>query len=300
MTMPNFLIIGAAKAGTTSLHAWLEQHPQIYMSPVKETNFFALEGEKLNFPAETVNKKYLAKCKTNLEAYREQFRGVSNETAIGESSPIYLYHPKAPERIHYYLAEIKLIAVLRNPAERAYSNFLHHVKEDLEPIGDFAQALQEEVSRMRNNWWWGFYYVDAGFYYRQLRRYFEIFEASQIKIYVYEDLKANSTEVLSDIFQFLGVDETFVPDTSIQHNVTGVPKNRLWHQFLRNPGPIRNFGKLMLPAKLRTRLIVNLKNRNLAKPKLPLALKRELSQIYRDDILKLQALIGKDLSSWLK
>ncbi len=299
MVIPNFLIIGAAKAGTTSLYAWLEQHPQIYMSPVKETNFFALEGEKLNFPAGTIGKYYLSGCITNIEDYRKQFQGVTNETAIGEASPIYLYHLKAPERIQHYVPKVKLIAILRHPIERAYSNFLHNIGEGLEPLTDFAQALQEEESRIRNNWWWGFYYVSAGFYYVQLKRYFERFNPNQIKVYLYEDVKTNALNVTRDIFKFLQVDETFIPDMSTKYNVTGIPRNKFWHQFLSRPSFIKAPLKLLFPSKLRNRICINLKNRNLVKPQLPPAVRSQLIEMYREDILKLQDLIHRDLSKWV-
>src|SRR3712207_923366 len=106
MTMPNFLIIGAMKSGTTSLHYYLKQHPDVFMPPVKEQDFFALEGKKLNFngpegPA-FINRMIRQNSITNIEEYRAAFRGVSNERAVGEASPVYLYSHQAPSRIQYY------------------------------------------------------------------------------------------------------------------------------------------------------------------------------------------------------
>ena len=123
MTMPNFLIIGAMRAGTTSLYHYLKQHPQVYMSPVKEPRFFALEGEKPD-PGRPTDERLMNHSITDIEAYRALFQAVSKETAIGEASPLYLYSPKAPERIRHYIPDAKLIAVLRDPVERAYSHFL--------------------------------------------------------------------------------------------------------------------------------------------------------------------------------
>src|SRR5688572_7713518 len=129
MVMPNFLIIGAAKAGTTSLYSYLNQHPQIFMSPVKEPNFFALEGEKLNFrgpgDAQVINRYSI----TQLESYRAHFKGITQETCIGEASTLYLDHPKAVERIQHYTPKARLITILRDPVERAFSNFLHAVRD---------------------------------------------------------------------------------------------------------------------------------------------------------------------------
>jgi Sulfotransferase family len=171
MTMPNFLIIGAGKAGTSSLYQYLKQHPQIYMSPIKETNFFALEGQDLNFadPRDRINKYSI----TKIEDYYAQFEAVSNETAIGEASPLYLYEPKAPEQIQHYIPDVKLIAILRNPVDRAYASFLYLHREQRESLEYFSEALDAEPSRIQNNYPWIWHYKNLGFYAEQLQRYFE-------------------------------------------------------------------------------------------------------------------------------
>src|SRR3712207_6354190 len=138
MTMPNFLIIGAMKSGTTALYYYLEQHPEIYMSPVKEPNFFSSQEQE-----------NAADAVTDIGTYQHLFRGVSGEKAIGEASHSYLYEPGAAAEIRRYLPEAKLIAILRNPIDRAYSHFLHMVRSGTEPLDDFAQALQEEVVGIR-------------------------------------------------------------------------------------------------------------------------------------------------------
>ena len=141
MVMPNFLVIGAAKAGTTSVYEYLKQHPQIWMSPLKETNFFALEGETLNFRGPG-DQDYINRFSiTKIEDYLNLFQGVSNQVAIGEVSPLYLYSLKAPERIRHYTPDTKIIIILRNPVDRAYSSFLHLIRDGREQIRNFAQAL---------------------------------------------------------------------------------------------------------------------------------------------------------------
>lgn len=226
--LPNFLIIGAAKSGTTTLYDWLTQHPQVYMSPVKETNFFALENAQLDFPQGTIHQGYLKNFKTTITDYKDQFTAVSNEVAIGEASPSYLYYPEASAKIKSYIPDAKLIAILRNPYERAYSNFVHHLRDKLETTTDFAQALEMEKERIENNWWWGFHYLNAGFYTVQLKRYLEKFDAEQIKIYLFEDLKNNPDKTLKDVFQFLEIDNSFAAQKLNQYNATGVPKNRFF------------------------------------------------------------------------
>lgn len=292
MTMPNFLIVGAQKAGTTALYYYLRQHPQIYMSPEKETHFFSYENEKLNFRGPSRN---LLTPITNIEAYRALFQKASGEIAIGEASPSYLYIPKAVERIQHYLPDAKLIAILRNPVDRAYSNFMHCVRDGCEPLTDFQQALQAEKARLSDNWGAMWHYIQKGFYYTQLRRFFDRFDQAQIKVYLYEDLQTNPVGVLQDIFQFLNVDKEFVPDVSGKHNVSGIPKNKALQILMTGVIPIRSGINLFLPAKLRQ----SIRERILIKPDLPLEVRRQLIQVYQEDILKLQDLIQRDLSKWL-
>ena len=209
MKIPNFLIIGAAKAGTTSLYDYLNQHPQIYMSPIKEPRFFALEGEKLDFrgPAQGINQTSV----TTWEQYCQLFQEATTEKAIGEASTIYLSNPKAPHRIKHYLPEVKLIAILRDPAERAFSSYVHLVRDGYENLS-FTEAVEAEPTRIKENWQPLWYYKERGFYYEQLQKYFAIFKPEQIKIYLYEDLAVDSTAVIQDLSRFLGVDDSFTPD----------------------------------------------------------------------------------------
>jgi hypothetical protein len=299
--MPNFLIIGAAKAGTTSVWRQLKQHPQIFMHPKKQLNFFALEGEDLGFrgpgPADSTLHSI-----TSIDAYRAQFDEVTNETAIGEASNLYLYSAGAAGRIRHYLPHAKLIAILRHPADRAYSRFLHLVREGREQITDFGLALEEEEKRVRDHWWPDFHYVRMGLYHAQLKPYFELFPRSQLRIYLHEDLKSDLNGVLRDVFRFLEVDDTFVPDTAIKYNVSGVPKNKALHLILQELRSIRPFAEQFIPERQRQhilRVASAIHNRNLIKPRLSPEIRAGVIERYREDTLELQELIQRDLSAWL-
>ena len=299
MIMPNFLIIGAAKSGTTTLYNWLDRHPQIYMCPVKETNFFALENVDPDTYKDTVREGYSKDFKTTLTEYQEQFTGVSDEVAIGEASPSYLYYPQAVSRIKHYLPDVKLIAVLRNPVERAYSNFVHHLRDNLETTTDFSHALELEEERIKKNWWWGFHYLNAGFYSVQLKRYLAQFDRSQIKIYLFEDLINNSDATARNICQFLQVDDGFKLVNSDRQNVTGIPKNRSFYNFLTTKNILKEPLKLLVPPSIRDRIVTTLKNKTLQKPQLSPVIRSQLIEDYREEILELQELINRDLSGWL-
>jgi hypothetical protein len=293
MTMPNFLVVGAMKSGTTALYYYLEQHPQIYMSPVKEPNFFCFEGQK-NADANSI---------TDIETYRSLFKGVSKEKAFGEASHCYLSEPGALKRIKHHVPEARFIAIIRNPVDRAYSHFLHVVRNSIEPITDFAQALREEetgASRERafQN------YIGIGLYYGQLKRYFDTFGRDRTKVYLYEDLSNAPVDALQDAFRFLEVDDSFVPDVSLQRNVSGHPKYKTLDKFLQRPNPVKRVLKLYLPAGLRWRLsevFDNLKTRNLTQPApLPREVRQRLIEVYQEDVRKLAELIDRDLSGWLE
>ncbi|PLS87415.1 MAG: sulfotransferase [Actinobacteria bacterium] len=298
--MPNFLVIGAAKAGTTSLYHYLNQHPEVFMSPVKEPKFFALEGEKPDFRGPG-DREAWREAISSLDAYQALFEGVTDEKVVGEASPLYLYSEKAPARIKHHVPEARLIAVLRDPVERAYSQFLHKVRDGKEPLADFARAIEAEEGRVKENWAYGWHYKRRGFYYRQLSRYYAMFGPEQIRVYLYEDLKGDPAGLLRDVYGFLGVDDSFVPDMSLKHNVSGIPKNRLVHSLLRGRNPVKAALKPFLPRRLRKRLLVNLQGRNLTEPPgVAPAVRRALIEEYREDVSKLQGLIGRDLSGWLR
>jgi Sulfotransferase family len=301
MTMPNFLVIGAGKSGTTSLYHYLKQHPEIYMSPIKEPKFFALEGKTPDFrgPGDEVHMN--RKSVTDVGAYRALFSGVTDEKAVGEASTLYLYSPEAPARIRHHVPHARLIAILRNPVDRAYSSFIQRVQKGDEPLDDFAQALQQEEDRVRNNWAPRWQAKRIGFYHEHLRRYYDAFERDQIKVFLYEDLKGDPVGVAQSAYRFLGVEDAFVPDVSLVYNPSGIPKSKALQALLKSPNPLRSVLKLLIPSGLRPRLTAYLENRNIVRPPpLEAAVRGELVESYRADILKLEKLIGRDLSEWLK
>jgi hypothetical protein len=300
MTQPTFIIIGAARAGTTSIYNYLKQHPQVFMSSVKEPNFFAFDREK-EVPSRSrgTEDEYSIK---DYSAYLDLFQGASPDQAVGEASTRYLTHPLAAGQIRRFLPHVKLIAVLRDPAERAYSSYLHHVRRNSEPRS-FQQALEDEQKGGVEGLIYGRnHYVETGFYYRHLDRFLALFERHRVGIYLYEDLERQGAVFMKRIFAYLGVDDDFIPDMSIRHNVSGVPRNRAVNALLdRNRvGPLL---KRFLPDALfeaARKYFLNVRTRNLEKPALSVEMRRQLTDRYRDDIIKLQDLMDRDLSAWLR
>ena len=300
MSMPNFLVVGAAKSGTTSLYQYLNQHPEVYMSPVKEPHFFAFEGERLRFPSPGSEKGINLKSVTDESKYRALFEGVSGERAVGEASTSYLYYPGTAERIKHRVPEAKVIAVLRDPAERAYSTFLALTLIGREPFRDFSRALEVEEERVEAGWEHIWHYKNVGFYHAQVSRFFETFGRDRVQVHLYEDLNADPLGVMRGIFGFLGVDEGFVPDTAFKHNISGVSKNRFLSRMLRQRHPVKDALKPFFPKAFRQRLVSGLQKRVIVRPPFPREERSRLVEEYTGDIRKLEALIGRDLSGWLE
>jgi hypothetical protein len=298
MTWPNFLIIGAPKAGTTGMYDTLIQHPQIYMSPVKEPEFFALEGDPLNFcgPGDEQFKRYYV---TERAQYIKLFDAVLDQTAIGEASPAYLSLSEiASRRIQHYVPHARLIAILRQPADRAYSHYAMHVAEQREPLS-FTQALAAEEERLRMNWKESWAYRRLGFYHHLLQPYYERFPSEQIRIYLYDDWKKKPLEVLQSIFRFLQVDDTFIPEVVIS-NVNMLPRSRVIQGLLAPTSRLKKWLKPLLPIRMSKSIGSGLRSFNkVSSPPIDPEIRRKLTEDYREDILRLQDLINRDLSSWL-
>jgi len=296
--MPTFLLIGAAKSGTTSLYHYLDQHPDIFMSPVKEPNFFAFEGHPVNFQGPG-DQRCNAVSVTCLEEYQKLFEDAEHATARGEASPSSLHYPNAPRRIRHYVPDVQLIAILRNPVERAYSNYTMMRLNEREQL-DFAAALDAEAKRIEAGWSYFWRYQCLGFYYQQLSRYYERFDADQILVVLYDDLVADAHQLMKKVYDFLRVDRAFTPDTSLHHNPSGIPRLRWLRWMMRPERPFGSVIRILLPQKLRTRLGAFVYRLNLKKPPISPQMRRALISVYRDDILQLQNLIGRDLTDWIK
>jgi hypothetical protein len=303
MTLPNFLLIGTAKAGTTSLYYYLRQHPQVFMSNPKEPKFFAYEGEDIRFagPGDREKNRMLV---NSLDAYCQLFAGVNGEKAVGEATALYLYLPKAAERIKHYTPHAQMFAVLREPAERAYSSFVHLVRDGRESTVDFERALELETARIRKNYHPMWHYRTVGYYYTQVKRYFDLFGRDQLKVFLYEDLKTNAHAVVKEIYGTLGIDDSFMPDLSEKFNVGAMPKNRVLQSLLLQTASARRQWFPHLPAPIRWRVRTGVEklqawNRRTAPPLSP-ETRARLVAGYREDTLRLQDLLQLDLTRWLE
>lgn len=293
MPLPNFLIIGAAKAGTSALYSFLGQHPQVFMSANKEPRYFSFAGATLD-PAHPIH----ATTVTRLEDYVKLFEESGDAVAIGEASPSYLFNPAAPPRIKEMIPNVKLLAILRNPADRAFSHFMHFVKLGWETTYDFRQALNAVEGLDHNGWFPRKDYLSFGFYGEQLARYYERFDRTQIKVLIYEEFRAAPEPALKEIFGFLNVDPRHRTETSVQINLSGSPRSRTLQRWLTRPNDLRRSLGEILPATVRRRLRNTLEIANLKRSTLENDMRVTLMATYRDDIDRLEQLLERRLDCW--
>lgn len=302
MTHPNYIIIGAAKSGTTSISAYCSQHPEVFVSPMKEARFLAYDGELAKYRGygrngEKLMSRYDDSLPRSLEEYLELFKDATENQKTGEASPAYLYVKDAPVNISNRCPNAKLIAVLRNPVERAFSSYLHLRRDDAEDLS-FEDALAAESDRIKENSGLLWRYLDLGYYGEQIERYHDTFGASQLKVILYEDLAKDPMGQMAQIFDFIGVDSGFTPDVGERLNVSGIPRSQTFYRGLSS-GSLLNRASKFIPSGLRKHLKRKVQKALLEKPTLDPKLRQHLIEAFRKDIVKLDKLIGRDLSKWL-
>jgi hypothetical protein len=269
---------------------------------VKEPNFYGYE--KTN--SENLSKEELHHYKTSvtrLSDYLALFEPAEPGKLLGETSNTYMYHPDAPERIHHYNPNMKLIAVLRQPAGRLYSRFLHLARENRTPTSQFADCLDQETI-----WWKRNDLIKEGFYYKNLSKFYKLFPKENIRVYLYEEFNERPEIVLKDIFRFLGVSTEFKVDSSVKFNESGFIKNEFLNKIYGQKGIISKTVKTIFPSAIVKTLkqsmfvqkqLNGLRGKNLVKPKLDPQIRQKLThEVYGEDIRNLQNLIQKDLSHW--
>ncbi len=298
MVLPNFLIFGVQKAGTTSIYSYLQQHPQVFVSPRKETDFFCRDLSKPVPADEPRQTRGGRKRILTIEDYESLFAQVGDEVAIGEASPNYLFaHERSVSGIQKYVPDAKLIAILRNPVERAYSDYLMHVRQVVGNRKPLAKQVKESAESSHT--------LLKGRYYEGIKHFLEAFDPEQVKIFLYDELRQDSAGLMRQIYEFIGVDPSFEVDTGRRQQTAQVPKNQSIHHLLQTNNPVRSLAgsllRKMMPEeqrqKLRSRLIAA---NSTGKEGLPLSLedRQLLEDYYRDDVRCLQDLLSRDLSSW--
>ena len=311
---PNFFIAGAPKAGTTSLYHNLRQHPQVYMSPVKEPAYFAAEARVENFTPTLQPKMRSAMERLQFcirqgrvadnqvrgivadEAdYLQLFSGVREERAIGEASVCYLWSQTAPAAIARTVPQAKIILILRHPAERAFSQYLHYLSD-----GHVAHSFKRHIQlglQPGDGIGYTHPFLEYGLYASQVERYLACFPHTQVRIWLYEETVTRPSVFLREVFEFLEVDAAFVPDSTRRYHRMQIPRSPGAIQWLRRT-PALQFVKKNCPSALRP-----LWKRTMYLPRKSVKIGPEercfLINHYREDIHNLQRILDRDLSTWM-
>jgi hypothetical protein len=312
--LPNFFLVGAPKTGTTSLYSYLRQHPDIYLSAVKEPCFFASEMRPDNFSREFATSMKLSSQNllkymdgpmlgpnpggiiTDWNQYLELFKNVSTEAAIGEASVCYLWSATAAGNIRARIPHAKIVAILRDPVERAFSQYLQYAASGL-----LTHSFRQHVNQcLRNNApEFGLHrpFLEYGLYYEQVRLYLDLFPCAQVRIYSYEEAWRSPEWLLKDLFGFLNVDPHVEVDTSRKDLQRQAPKVMTMHYLLRKSGLTPRI-KGLLPASFLSRCRAALFRQRGALQLDPKD-RRFIIEYYRADINKLSSLLERDLCAWL-
>lgn len=299
-TLPNFLIIGATKCGTTSLSEYLKQHPDIFISEAKEPRF--LTSQVVQFPLKGIKSHEVeAWYVKNYDDYVNLFKGATQK-AIGEASAdtIYYYKDVIPV-IKKYLGSPKIIIVLRDPVKRTFSAWQHLVRDEREPLS-LEDALNEEKKRIAENWDPLYHYTECSLFHDSVKAYLEEFD--DVLVLLNEELYKNPDKVFSQIFDFLGVDSSVKIDTEVRYNMSGVPKMKIINRLLSRENGIKSFFRplirTVLPQNARRKIVYAITKKNLQRQTIDGPSKERLASYFRDDVNKLSGLLQRDLSHWLK
>ena len=295
--LPNFLIVGAAKSGTSSLHNYLNQHPEVFMPSYNN------EGMKVKEPRFLIKELVQHRLHNGVwdfEEYQALFAN-AEEKMIGESTVLYLYYYEhAIKNIKYYLGkDVKIIIMLRNPVDRAYSAF-QHVSRGLHENNSFEESLKIETGRMEREKTLTpmVMYKEMGMYYKMVKAYKDSFKS--IHVIFFEDFRDNIDEEMNKIYSFLGISKNANVDLKTIHNIGGKKwKNKFMKHFFMKYNAGKSIFRLLFSVKLRKwirKKLINMSTDDV--PPVNTETRKMLNNYFKEDVKQLSELLKKDLQHW--
>jgi len=301
VALPDFLVVGVPKAGTTALHAALSRHPGLYLPEIKEPKFFLTDGPPpaRGGPGDAITYREHVWRRDKYEAL---FEAAPPGTLRGEATPLYLYDKAAMRRIRDQVPDARLIAVIRDPVERAHSNWAHLWSAGLEPVGDFVRACAEEDRRIAAGWASFWHYTGLGKYGDQLRHAVSLFSRDQLLVLRYRQLVDEPARALEEICDFLGV-ATGVISEIPRENVTAHPERTVAHRAAARAMRGSAFAGRLLPgtsgAAVTSRIERFLQRGNRERQPLGADQRSALIPVFEADVRLLEQVLGEDFSDWL-
>jgi hypothetical protein len=304
MALPDFLIAGAPKSGTTALHVALARHPQLYLSRVKEPKYFLTDGRP-RAQGGPGDAKTLREQVWERDKYEALFADAPAGSLLGESTSLYLQDPGALRRIRTAIPDVRIIALLRDPVDRAHSNWAHLWSAGLEPEHDFIKACMLEQRRTAAGWAPFWRYLSLGKYGDQLDQLWSIFPREQTLVLRYRELRESPAETLDTITEFLGVATGVVTQTTAENVTTHASRslvNQAVARVLRAGSSLESglpgsLGRGMAPAN--RFLSRHLQREQRVREPLTANQRAALIPQFTEDVHLLERVTGESFSDWL-
>jgi len=291
---PNFFIVGTQRSGTTSLWAHLRKHPQVFLPEVKEPGYFASSLGPVP-PRQAKRFSHGDLCPDDLIRYQSLYKGALQRVAIGDASAYYLWEADAAAKIRKVSPDARIIIMLRDPVDRAYSHYLLSTMQGDEHR-PFLRALREDYAHKQKGWWTSQLYVDQGLYYSQVRRYLETFGKEQVAIFLFDDLKRNPVELFTKVALHLGIEPQFQNESELSQaeNAFKMPRYPLLHGIMYSVLN-RKLRKRIFPSSLNAWLNRNKFFYNTERPAADTESRKFLQEIFAPDLVLLEELLGRKL-----
>lgn len=302
MPLPDFYVIGAPKAGSTALHAALAQHPQLFLSAVKEPKYFLTDGQRPDRPKGPGDAHSVQEWVWRPADYQALFADAPAGKLRGESTPFYLWSTDAHRRIQAATPDARMIAVVRDPVERAYSNWTHLWCDGYEPEADFLTACRLQETRAAAGWAPFWRYLEVGRYGEQLDALYSRFAREQVHVLRYRDLVDRPAQTLDAVCAFLGVETGRISAVGSANVSTWVPDTRVNTVLRRTIRAGAYLGQFAPPQAWRTverplRRAIHRGHRN--RPELSERMRSELTEYFVDDVARLSELTATSYADWL-
>lgn len=304
-SFPDFIIVGSAKSGTTALNMMLDQHPDVYMSVIKETNYFVHGYEPFKHYIEHNGKlsyghQNESDTVDTLAKYSEQFKLAANGLLLGEASPQYLINSQVPQRIQEHNPNSKIVIILRNPSDVANANFVHQVRdraeslevEQIDRVFDTAHYAKDNLHPFSRH-------LDLPKYSKHLPPYLEMFDKDLVLIMIYEEFLSNRQASLNSLYSFLGLRTDVEVDLDKKVNVSGLPKSNLVQDLIQGSIAIKKVIGWIVPKKTRRKIRGYIEALNTGKkPMLDSSVRKRFDALYSEDVDYVEALLGREMTAW--
>jgi hypothetical protein len=298
MRLPNLVVVGAPKCGTTSLYHYLKQHPEVYLPARKELHYFT-RHELVRDTAGPGDSTVLQHLCADRAAYEAEFAAAGGQPVRGDISPSYFDFAEVAPAMRRELGEARIVVLLRDPIAKAFSQYMHLVRDGREPL-PFYEALQAEAERTRRGWSMIWRYAGSSRYAPRLRHYLDAFGAERVRIYRFEDFIADPQATLTDLWRWLGIDPSVRPDTSRAFNASSRPRSRVLASLISKRSPLAALARALVPAGARARMTEAVRGLNAgAKGRVDDRSAAYLREMFRDDVRETETIVGRPLG-WMR